>query len=132
MADILNVEQHQTIEEFKQNLEELLPDVRKHSDLSRYIDILPIYYYQLDIGRRYYSLHSTHVIWKVFALVVAPIRGVVVVVAPCRHTLWFLIDNTDMHKQAKGATVNTCDKVQAREIRTQSTNQKTPPSTKNV
>lgn len=27
MADILNVEQYQTVEEFKQNLEEMLPDV---------------------------------------------------------------------------------------------------------
>lgn len=29
MADILNVEQHHTIEEFRLNLEEMLPDVRK-------------------------------------------------------------------------------------------------------
>jgi len=27
MADIINVEQHQTTEEFKQNLEELIPNV---------------------------------------------------------------------------------------------------------
>jgi len=27
MADILNVEQHQTVQEFKQNLEELIPNV---------------------------------------------------------------------------------------------------------
>lgn len=42
MSDILNVEQHQTIEEFKQNLEELLPDVRKVTSLDisiyRYTD----------------------------------------------------------------------------------------------
>lgn len=103
MADILNVEQHQTIEEFRQNLEEMLPDVRK-VNWSCHLSIYDTDRYTY-VFRSLFSLltrPTTHVICKVFALVEASSRVVVVlVVAPCRHTLWFLIDNTDMHRHAK-------------------------------